>query len=189
MYYLNFFFRITYKIKKISDLILKLRKKKFDTAIILHRSPWVGMLTWIAGIPQRIGFDYKGQGIFLTTKVFFNSSKHEVKRYLEIAQAFGIKDCETSMEMHLSQQDREFVDEILRKEGVKSSDILIASLPGGGVNPGLIMPIKRWPKEKYAKLYDKLIEKFGVKIIITGGEIAYTRKDGVKVIPIGCLRD
>ena len=26
-------------------------------------------------------------------------------------------------------------------------------------------------------------------IIITGGEMAYTRKDGVKIIPIGCLRD
>lgn len=24
--------------------------------------------------------------------------------------------------------------------------------------------------------------------VITGGEIAYTRDDGVKVIPIGCLR-
>ena len=24
--------------------------------------------------------------------------------------------------------------------------------------------------------------------IITGGELAYTRKDGVKVIPIGCLK-
>ena len=26
-------------------------------------------------------------------------------------------------------------------------------------------------------------------IVITGGEIAYTRNDGVKVIPIGCLKD
>jgi hypothetical protein len=26
-------------------------------------------------------------------------------------------------------------------------------------------------------------------IVITGGEMAYTRKDGVKIIPIGCLRD
>lgn len=26
-------------------------------------------------------------------------------------------------------------------------------------------------------------------IIITGGEMAYTRKDGVKVVPIGCLKD
>ena len=26
-------------------------------------------------------------------------------------------------------------------------------------------------------------------IVITGGEIAYTRNDRVKVIPIGCLKD
>lgn len=26
-------------------------------------------------------------------------------------------------------------------------------------------------------------------IVITGGEIAYTRNDGVKVIPVGCLKD
>ena len=26
-------------------------------------------------------------------------------------------------------------------------------------------------------------------IVITGGELAYTRPDGVKIIPIGCLRD
>lgn len=26
-------------------------------------------------------------------------------------------------------------------------------------------------------------------MVITGGELAYTRPDGVKIIPIGCLRD
>ena len=26
-------------------------------------------------------------------------------------------------------------------------------------------------------------------IVLTGGEMAYTRSDGVKVIPIGCLKD
>jgi hypothetical protein len=26
-------------------------------------------------------------------------------------------------------------------------------------------------------------------MIITGGEVAYTRKDGIKIIPIGCLKD
>ena len=26
-------------------------------------------------------------------------------------------------------------------------------------------------------------------MVITGGEIAYTRPDGVKIIPIGCLKD
>lgn len=26
-------------------------------------------------------------------------------------------------------------------------------------------------------------------IILTGGELAYTREDGVKIIPLGCLKD
>ncbi|MDE7374719.1 MAG: AAA family ATPase, partial [Odoribacter sp.] len=26
-------------------------------------------------------------------------------------------------------------------------------------------------------------------IVLTGGELAYTREDGVKVIPIGCLKN
>ena len=26
-------------------------------------------------------------------------------------------------------------------------------------------------------------------IIITGGQMAYTRPDGVKIIPLGCLKD
>ena len=26
-------------------------------------------------------------------------------------------------------------------------------------------------------------------IVLTGGEMAYTRTDGVKIIPIGCIKD
>ena len=33
------------------------------------------------------------------------------------------------------------------------------------------------------------IKEPDILMIITGGEMAYTRKDGVKVIPIGCLKD
>jgi hypothetical protein len=28
-----------------------------------------------------------------------------------------------------------------------------------------------------------------VLMVLTGGEIGYTREDGVKVVPIGCLKD
>ena len=38
--------------------------------------------------------------------------------------------------------------------------------------------------EKQAKLREP-----DLLIVLTGGEMAYTREDGVKVIPIGCLRD
>jgi predicted AAA+ superfamily ATPase len=34
-----------------------------------------------------------------------------------------------------------------------------------------------------------ILTKPDLMIVITGGEMAYTRKDGVKIIPIGCLRN
>lgn len=44
--------------------------------------------------------------------------------------------------------------------------------------------IQKANEEKKARLREPEL-----MVIITGGEMAYTRNDGVKVIPIGCLRD
>ncbi len=33
------------------------------------------------------------------------------------------------------------------------------------------------------------MKELSLLIVIIGGEMAYTRKDGVKIIPIGCLKD
>ena len=44
--------------------------------------------------------------------------------------------------------------------------------------------IKKANAEKHARLREP-----DLLIVVTGGEMAYTRKDGVKIIPIGCLRD
>jgi len=44
--------------------------------------------------------------------------------------------------------------------------------------------IQKANAEKRAKLREP-----DLLIVITGGEMAYTRNDGVKIIPIGCLKD
>ena len=44
--------------------------------------------------------------------------------------------------------------------------------------------IQKANQEKRAKLREP-----DLLIVITGGEMAYTRKDGVKIIPIGCLKN
>ncbi len=51
-----------------------------------------------------------------------------------------------------------------------------------------LLKLKKLIEEK------KLKEKINIPVpkflaILTGGEFAYTRKDGVKVIPIGCLKN
>jgi ADP-heptose:LPS heptosyltransferase len=49
-----------------------------------------------------------------------------------------------------------------------SGNPVIGIVPGGGASWGKESRFKRWPLEKYAKLADKLIEKFSATTILMG---------------------
>ncbi|WP_288732495.1 DUF4143 domain-containing protein, partial [uncultured Parabacteroides sp.] len=44
-------------------------------------------------------------------------------------------------------------------------------------------------KERKEKEMQMPLRQPDLLIVLTGGELAYTREDGVKVIPLGCLKD
>lgn len=52
-----------------------------------------------------------------------------------------------------------------------------------------LLEIKRLIREHSAKEKQVPLREPNLMIILTGGQMAYTRPDGVKVIPIGCLKD
>lgn len=52
-----------------------------------------------------------------------------------------------------------------------------------------LLEIKRLVAEKNKTEKQIRLREPDLLIVLTGGEMAYTRDDGVKVIPIGCLRD
>ncbi|MDE5857266.1 MAG: DUF4143 domain-containing protein [Muribaculaceae bacterium] len=52
-----------------------------------------------------------------------------------------------------------------------------------------LLELKKLITEKNQTENQPKLREPDVLIVLTGGEIAYTREDGVKVIPIGCLRD
>ena len=52
-----------------------------------------------------------------------------------------------------------------------------------------LLEIKRLIAEKNKTEKQIRLREPDLLIVLTGGEMAYTREDGVKVIPIGCLRD
>lgn len=52
-----------------------------------------------------------------------------------------------------------------------------------------LLEIKRLVSEKNNMEKQAKLREPDLLIVLTGGEMAYTREDGVKVIPIGCLRD
>jgi ADP-heptose:LPS heptosyltransferase len=56
------------------------------------------------------------------------------------------------------------------------------------VHPGSRLPLKKWPSEKYATLYDKIIKRYGIPLVILGSEqereMVRSIVDGMKYRPI-----
>ena len=74
-------------------LFLGLGKEKFDIALDFSLDHRYGLVTLLAGIKRRIGFDYKKRGKFLTDKITLKgyTDKHVVDYYWELLKPLDIK--------------------------------------------------------------------------------------------------
>jgi len=141
-----------------------LRRKKFDTAFLLHRSLTRALICFLAGIPERIGHRAKKRSFLLTTKITppHHDSLHRLDYYLDVIEKAGLRVEDRFTEFFMSNEDIKFVDEFLSRNTNKD-DFLVAINPGGNWMP------KRWPKEHWALFADRLISELGARVVITGG--------------------
>jgi heptosyltransferase II len=75
-------------------LASRLRKQRFDAAVLFPNSFDSALVVWMAGIPNRIGYDCDGRG-FLLTRALPRPLKgeipaHEVFYYLELVRRAGM---------------------------------------------------------------------------------------------------
>ena len=145
------------------ELILELRRRKFDVAFLLHRSLTRTAMCFLSGIKQRIGYSYKKRNFLLTHKVKSPlTAQHRIEYFLGLARKIGADMGDTALDFFTTKEDETYMDKLFKNNKIQKDDKLIAINPGGNWEP------KRWPVTKYAELCDELIEKFGIKIIITG---------------------
>jgi len=150
--------------KKLS-FVRMLKSKRFDQAILLHGCLTRALICYLAGIPERIGYDTKKRAFLLTKKIPApaRDALHRIDYYLNIIEKAGIRAEDRYLEFFYKQDDQSFVEGFLKNYGVKNEDYLV------GINPGGNWLQKRWLPEYWAQLSDKLISDLKVKVIITGG--------------------
>ncbi len=145
--------------------VRKLRKYKFDLAIILHPTNRVHLLSYLAGIPQRAGFDRK-MGFLLNRRIPHTKErgeKHESEYGLDLLKSLNMSVGSPVLFMPLKKESEEWVKEYFKVNGIKQDDKLLA------INPGSSCPSKIWPLENFSKIADLLSEEYGFRVIITGG--------------------
>ncbi|MCX5681667.1 MAG: glycosyltransferase family 9 protein, partial [Candidatus Omnitrophica bacterium] len=159
--------------KAVMDFVRQIKKEQYGLTIDVSLNKYVGFLTLLAGIKRRIGFDYKGRGLWLTKKIKLAGyeSKHVIDFYLDLLGQMAIPVKEKSIKLLIKPDDQKWAEDFLLAEGVTSADKLVALVPGGGASWGKDADYKRWPVENYSKLADKVIEKSHAKIILIGDRL------------------
>jgi len=145
-----------------------LRSKRPDLAIILYPSKDFNIVAFLAGIPNRVGYDHKWP--FLLTRRMPDrkayGERHEVDYNLELVALAGAKSDDKSLAIKI---DDDIISSSLAEFGLNSGEILI------GIHPFTSDSVKLWPAERFLSVAKKLLSKVESRVLIFGGAIEQTK--------------
>ena len=155
------------KLKRLIQIIKKLRRERFDLAIDLRGDFRNNILMYISNISYRLGFGITGCDFFLTNIVPCENSHHAVDLCLYLIKYLNPKyDEDHNLSLWIKIDDRKYANNLLKNNYInykKNGPILVIIHPGASWNG------REWKAERYAQVADYLIEKYKVKVILTGG--------------------
>jgi heptosyltransferase-2 len=140
------------------DLARQLRARRFDCAILLQNAFEAAWIAWLAGIPNRIGYNRDGRGFLLTQAVNVPESgeipRHQRFYYLELLRRAGLIDklpeCDA---IHLP-----------TPVGIDAQRVI-------GVSPGAAYGgAKRWLPERFAESGAAIASARGASIALFGSK-------------------
>lgn len=164
--------------RSLLSLARRVRAGRYDICLVLERSPLFATLPFLAGVKARAGIDSAGRGFALNIRVPWDESLHEADLYLSVAAALGCDTADRHLRFEPGPDARAAVDRLWREHGLHGPVVAIA--PGGGTNPGMDLPEKRWLPERFAALADRLAEEEGASIAIVGGPLDRAACDAVR---------
>lgn len=129
------------------NLLGIMRDREYDAVLSLGQRPSVGLLLWLTGIPQRIG--YAGIGSpFLTNPVPLKTDQYAAQMYHDLLQGFGITTPCPELAVTLLKEDIQWAEQEQKKLGIQDSGYVIVH--GGSsqmaISKGLdkIYPAANW---------------------------------------------
>ncbi len=146
----------------------KLKAIGFDLAIILHPTMRVHLVCFLAGIKERIGYDWRAP-YFLTKAIPHTKqtgARHEVEYNFDLLKPLGISEFSSQLHMPIAPSSERFVEDMLKQLNITPKDRIVV------VNPSSSCISRRWPLEKFAQVIDRLTVKFdSLKVLITSDSI------------------
>lgn len=145
----------------------EIKRRGFDTAVLFQNAFDAAFLSFISGIPKRVGYarDFRSKLLTNAIPVTDEIKKvHQAFYYLHIVETLGGVAPEKPLpRIYISAAERSWVEEFVSDNGLKRA-FLIGAAPGASYGPA-----KRWPPEKFAEAITILCEGRGGFPLIFGG--------------------
>lgn len=153
-------------------LIGDLKREDFDLVVLFQNAFEAALLTFLAGIPSRIGYNRDFRGPLLSHPVAVDpgiGKRHQVYYYLDLLKVFDNEvTAKPAPKLYLKAQEEDWAGRFIVGEGVE--DVLIIGMaPGASYGPA-----KRWGSEKFAEVAQRLIAEYRAKVIVFGDKGDYS---------------
>ncbi len=149
-----------------------IRKERFDFLLDLSLGWQVGFLAWIAGIPQRIGLNYRERGRFLTDSIPVTGYHRQPvpEEYLRLLPKIGLAaPTRSSIQLRLPASVGQETERWLADRGL-AGNTLLGIVPGGGASWGENARFKQWAPERFAETADRLAVSYRLKPLLFGDD-------------------
>ncbi len=147
-----------HKLSEIAKFSWELKKKKFDICAIFNPSQEFNIISFLAGIPVRVGYNRK-LGCLLTHKISDKKhikDRHEIEYNLELAAVSGAS--VDNLEFFLPIEDDLIPDEIK----------IVSQQPFIALHPWTSDSVKEWPINNFCALAKRITAELNIKVFIIG---------------------
>ncbi len=151
-----------HSLKEIISFITQVRREGIKLCVIFNPDKEFNIISFLSGIPVRVGYNRKW-GFLLTHSIDdlkHLAQKHEVEYNLDLAVKAGAGSDDKNLNLGISS---DAVKDILQSLRIESTDRFIA------IHPWTSDAVKQWPQDRFIELAKKLTGKYGVKVVIVGG--------------------
>ncbi len=155
--------------KEVWAFVQNLRSKRFDLVLDFHGILKSGLLSFLSGSSQRIGFDRRSskEGNFLFSNIRIKLPKRKISRIernFNLLKGMGLEIQPQGFPLFIPPQDQKYIKSFFDSV-IPLRSPLIAIHPGTSSKTSY----KRWFPERYARLADRLIRELKATILFTWG--------------------
>lgn len=157
--------------RSFRKLVGRLRRERFDLAVLLPNSFRAAAMAWLAGARRRVGYDRDGRGWLLTDRIAPTNLRDGrfqpmplVEHYAELIRPLGCDHPGHDLKLATSPAGDAVVEQRLARLGIAARRPLVVISPGARYGAS-----KLWESRGFAAVGDRLVEKYGAAVVVTCG--------------------